>query len=109
MRKEDVLQIIDKIIEKANEIKDLQKRIGASMIDENNDILVYEEKELLEYAEIAGECVKETSYVSSGGKHRISFVYKGCEFCSFVSKEELAQIREKVLPPTKVSEPNNKE
>lgn len=106
MKEQEILKIIDEIIEKANEIRKLQGKIGASIIGDPRDVLVYDEEELLKYAEIVGEYVKEIGFISSNRKHGISFVYKGYEFCSYVSEDEFAQIREKVLPPTKVTEPN---
>lgn len=109
MEKQETLKIIDEIIEKANEIKDLQKRIGVNLIDDTSNILVYEANELLKYAEMLGERVKEEGFISSVGLHYFSFVHRGYEFASFVPEENLEEIREKVLPPTKVTEPNNKE
>lgn len=107
MEKQEILKVIDEIIEKANEIKKLQKRIGASLINDVEDILIYSSDTLLKYAEIVGAEVIESGYGSPDtGNHRIGFFYNGYEFVTFVSPEELQKIREKVLPPTKVTEPN---
>ena len=104
--KQEVLKIIDEIIEKANEIKGLQKRIGAILFDDNCGILIHRMEDLLEYAEVAGENIRKTGYISDSGRYYIAFVYKGYEFGTFVSEKELQEIKEKVLPPTKVTEPN---
>lgn len=107
MEKQEILQIIDEIIEKANEIKDLQKKINASLVDEVTDILVYKTKLFLEYAEIVDGKIKDSGYISPVSGHRnIFFEYKGYVFNTFVTEKEYEQIKEKVLPPTKVTEPN---
>lgn len=107
MEKQEILQIIDEIIEKANEIKDLQKKINANLVDEVTNILVYKTKLFLEYAEIVGGTIKDSGYISPvSGLRNIFFEYKGYVFDTFVTEEEYEQIKEKVLPPTKVTEPN---
>lgn len=107
MEKQEILKIIDEIIEKANEIKELQKRIGANLISDVEGFLVYSSDTFLEYAEIVGVEAIESGYVSPDTEnHHIGFFYKGYEFAAFVSPEKLQEIREKVLPPTKVAEPN---
>lgn len=107
MEKQEILQIIDEIIEKANEIKALQKKIDASLVDEVTDILVYKTKLFLEYAEIVDGKIKDSGYISPVSSQRnIFFEYKGYVFDTFVTEKEYEQIKEKVLPPTKVSEPN---
>lgn len=107
MEKQEVLKIIDEIIEKANEIKALQKKINASLVDEVTNILVYKTKLFLEYAEIVGRTIRDSGYISQVSGHRnVFFKYKGCVFNTFVTEEEYEQIKEKVLPPTKVTEPN---
>ena len=103
--RQEVLKIIDEIIEKANEIKALQKRIDVLLIDDRSSILIFELEDFLKYAETVGEKFRTTGFVSSVGHYQISFVYKGFKFSSFVSEEELREIREEVLPPTKVTEP----
>lgn len=107
MEKQEILQIIDEIIEKANEIKALQKKINASLVDEVTNILVYKTKLFLEYAEIVDGKIKDSGYISPvNGRRNIFFEYKGYVFDTFVTEEEYEQIKEKVLPPTKVTEPN---
>lgn len=107
MEKQEILQIIDEIIEKANEIKDLQKKINASLVDEVTNILVYKTKLFLEYAEIVDGKIKDSGYISPvSGNRNIFFEYKGYVFDTFVTEKEYEQIKEKVLPPTKVTEPN---
>ena len=75
------------------------------LIDDRSSILIFELEDFLKYAETVGEKFRTTGFVSSVGHYQISFVYKGFKFSSFVSEEELREIREKVLPPTKVTEP----
>ncbi len=87
--------------------RNCRKKINAKLIDSFKWILVYGENDLLKYAEAVGENVKETGYVSKDGNHHISFAYNGYEFGLYVSPEKLSKIREKVLPPTKVTEPNH--
>lgn len=106
MDKKEILKIIDEIIVNANKIKDLQKKINAKVIDAKCSILVYDEELLLQYAGAAGELVKESGYISSDGLHNIGFLYKGYDFVTYVTGDQLLKIREKVLPPTKVTEPN---
>ena len=107
MEKQEILQIIDEIIKKTNEIKDLQKKINASLVDEVTNILVYKTKLFLEYAEIVDGKIKDSGYISPVNGHRnIFFEYKGYLFNTFVTEKEYEQIKEKVLPPTKVTEPN---
>lgn len=106
MEKKEIVKIIDEIIENADKIKDLQKKIGAGIIDDKCNILVYDEELLLQYAGAVGELVKESGYISSNGLHNIGFLHKGYEFVTYVTGDQLLNIREKVLPPTKVTEPN---
>ena len=107
MEKQETLRIIDEIIEKANEIKALQKKIDASLVDEVTNILVYKTKLFLECAEIVGGTIKDSGYISPvSGLRNIFFRYKGYLFNTFVTEKEYEQIKEKVLPPTKVTEPN---
>ena len=85
----------------------LQKKIDASLVDEVTNILVYKTKLFLEYAEIVGGTIKDSGYISPvSGLRNIFFEYKGYVFDTFVTEEEYEQIKEKVLPPTKVTEPN---
>ena len=107
MEKQETLRIIDEIIEKTNEIKALQKKINASLVDEVTNILVYKTKLFLEYAEIVDGKIKDSGYISPVSGHRnIFFKYKGYLLNTFVTEKEYEQIKEKVLPPTKVTEPN---
>ena len=106
MDRKEIRRIIDEIIEKSNEIKDLQCKINNGIVEDEKSIVVYSEDNLIEYAEAVGENVEESGYVSSTGSHHIRFIYKGYEFSSYVTYEELLKIREKVLAPTKVTEPN---
>lgn len=107
METEEILNVIDEIIENANKIKELQEKIGASLIEVTKSILVYRTGTFLQYAETVGAKVMESGYVSKDTVlHHIRFYYKGYEFSAYVSQEELQEIREKVLPPTKVTEPN---
>lgn len=106
MDRKEILRIIDEIIENTNKIKDFQKKIDAKVIDDKCSILVYDEELLLQYAEAAGKLVKESGYISNDGLHNIGFSYKGYDFVTYVTRDQLLKIREKVLPPTKVTEPN---
>lgn len=107
MDKQEILKVIDKIIERANEIRVLQREIGANLIGEEEAILIYDVNAFLEYAEIAGAEVMESGYVSKDiENHHIRFYHNGFEFSAFIPPETLQEIREKVLPPTKVTEPN---
>lgn len=52
MEKQEILKVIDTIIERANEIRGLQRKIGANLIGEEEAILIYDVNAFLEYAEI---------------------------------------------------------
>lgn len=105
MEKQEILRVMDTIIERANEIEDLQKKLDARLIGDEDNILVYDEQNLIEYAEAANASVRESGYVSPDGAISIGFLYRGYVFNTYVTEEKLAKIREKVLPPTKVTEP----
>ena len=88
-----------------SKFRDKYRNIDVLLIDDRSSILIFELEDFLKYAETVGEKFRTTGFVSSVGHYQISFVYKGFKFSSFVSEEELREIREEVLPPTKVTEP----
>lgn len=100
-----IKEIIDEIIENSERIKTLKEIIGVSLSD-YDDLLVYKIDNLFKYAEALGGEVRETGYVSEDGFIGIAFSYRGYKFSNYISKEELTKIREKVLPPTTATEPN---
>lgn len=110
MRNKDIKKTIDLLIDKVNEIIKVQKEADINLFDETTGILVYDAEKLLEYADILETKVKKSNYVPASNCVCIEFKYRGYIFDSFPSIKEYDRIKEKVLPPTKVTEPiqNNK-
>ena len=105
MTNEEIKKYINTLVKEMNSVRDIQKKISACVIRDVGTVLIYEVDDFIRYAE-ALECnVHDNNYVSEFGNISIGFAYGGYEFSTFATQEEYEKIKEKVLPPTKVTEP----
>lgn len=105
MTKVEIKNKVDALIKKMNQVKQMQKDIGMNIISDEENVLIYNADDLLEYADALRCVICANGYVSSEGNIHIGFTYKGYEFVGYVTPQKHEQIKEKVLPPTKVTEP----
>lgn len=105
MAKEEIKAKLDALVDTIKRICKMQRELGMYVIHHKNEIvLVYDVEKLFEYAEATNTKVVEHGVLESG-KFEIGFSYRGCRFTTFLAPEEYDKIKEKVLPPTKVTEP----
>ena len=105
MTNEEIKEKVDNLIDKMNQICQMQKEMGLSIIEDFSGVLVYKTEVFLKYADVLNCQIRETGYKCGDGSISVCFEYRGYAFRVFVKQEEYDQIKEKVLPPTKVTEP----
>ena len=105
MEKQKIKEKVDSLIDKMNQICKMQKEIGLSAIDDFRVILVYKVDVLLQYADILNCNLEKIDYKNEEGYVSVSFKYRGYIFKTYIKQEKYDSIKEKVLPPTKVTEP----
>lgn len=113
MEKENMKRIIDEIIEKKEQIERLQKEIGIEIFGISNEIVLYgNQAEFFDLADAlrceiydTGACME---YCARNNR-KIYFEYRGITFSVYITAmfimDNLDLIKEKVLPPSKVTEP----
>lgn len=105
MTNEEIKAKVDNLIDKMNQICQMQKDIGMSVIEDSIGIIVYKTDALFKYADVLNCQIRETGYKSEDGVVSIGFEYRGYIFKRYIYPQEYQKIKEKVLPPTKVTEP----
>lgn len=105
MTNEEIKEKVDNLIDKMNQICQMQKEMSLSIIEDFSGVLVYKTEVFLKYADVLNCQIRETGYKCGDGSISVCFEYRGYAFGAFVKQEEYDQIKEKVLPPTKVTEP----
>ena len=110
MNKSELKQIVDEIIDKMEQIRLLQEGAGVEVVRLNGKTYFSDaRKKFFETADALNGQIQDTGEESYGGCRKFRFVYRGIVFEADINAafimDNLELVKEKVLPPTKVTEP----